>query len=620
MLRTASAQHQAGQLDVAEALYREVLETAPEDPNALHLLGVIAYQRGDAAAAVGLIARAAQRLTEVPDVHADLGNALRSAGRAGDAVESWRRAIALQPGSALYQAGLAQALNDATDHEAALEAGQRAIAVDPQLPVAHASVAAALAGLGRMPEAAKAFQQSLRLDPSQPAVLSRFATVLTELQQFDAAAICHGRAIALSPDDPHLHVAMARTLVFRLDMVAAEAAARKALALAPDSVDALLILGACLSSRGQFAEAATFLHRALALDPDNASAHRALAAIGLSDTSQDEAARLTTLLDRPDLPDEDRIAARFALAEHFDRAGQYDAAFRHVAEANRLLRATREAAGRRFDIDDFTHQVDEAIEHGTPRFFAITRAWGNPSQLPVLVVGMPRSGTTLVDRIMASHPQVVSAGELMDLNRIARLMMLENPGRPVEQWNAADARRHADAYVAKLQAVSSGASRVIDKMPDNIRVLGVATALLPQARVVLCRRDPRDICVSCHFQQFARGQDYSTDLTDCARRVLGVERLLTHWAANLPGPKLVVDYEGLVRDVEPQARRLIEFLDLPWDPACLEFHRPGDPVVTASFWQVRQPIFDRSVGRWRHYRQHLGPVFDILGPPAEPGA
>jgi tetratricopeptide (TPR) repeat protein len=614
MLLTAWAKHQAGDLDEAEAIYRQVLRADCDEPRALHLLGAIAYQRGQYDQAIALMRRSIATAPEAAEVHADLGDALRAMGRAEEAVVSCRAATTLKPDCAPFQAGLARALNDEQDYAAALQAGQRAVAADPQLARAHASVAMALVGLGRLPEAAKAYQQSLRLNPSQPETLSQFAIVLSALQHFDAALICHRQALALEPSNAHLHLAMARSLVHHLDMAGGAVAARQALALWPDSVDALVILGICLSSLGQFAEAGDVLRRAQSLDPNNAEAYRALVAIRQSVSERNEIERLEVLLQQPEAPREDRIAASFSLGHCLDRMGQYDEAFPYIVNANRLLREMREEAGHRFDLADLRHQADQAIAHGTADFFTCAREWGNPSELPVFIVGMPRSGTTLVERIVARHPQVASMGELMDLSRIARRMMLENPGRPVEAWDAANARRHANAYLAKLKtAASPGIVRVVDKMPDNVRVLGLVAAMFPRARVVLCQRDLRDVCLSCYFQHFARGHDYSTDLADCAWRGLEIERLTAHWSEVLPGQKLMVCYETLVRDFEAQARRLVEFLGLPWDPACLDFHEADTSIATASFWQVRQPISDRSIGRWRLYERHLAPLLAVLG-------
>lgn len=611
-LRTASEQHRAGQLDIAETLYRRVLALVPEEPNALHLLGVIAYQQGDARQAVALIGRALRLVPENADAWANLGNAQQALGEAAAAMESCRRAIALRPELALAHAGLARALNDLGAPEAALDAARRAAELDPTLPDAPVQMAVALSALERPEEAGTAYQQALRLNPDQPAVLARFGQVLSILGHNEAALTFHRRALDLRPDDAEQHLALARSLMHQLATSAAIPSLRRATELAPDCAEAWFQLGTCLSAAGDFSGAGDALRRAIALRPDNTEARRRLAAIDQLSGNPGEIDQLRAFLFKEDLPAKQRIAAGFAAGEALDRMDRFDEAFSCVAAANDLVHAQHLAAGQGFDADELHRQVDEMIEHCSPTFFVGAGAWGNASELPVLVVGMPRSGTSLVEQILASHPAVAGAGELLDLHLAARAMMLANPGRPLADWDPAVARHHGAAYLARLQGLGGGARRVVDKMPDNVIVLGIAAALFPRARVILCRRDPRDVCLSCYFQHFAAGHEFSNDLAACGRRALEIERLMRHWTAVLPVRKLVIQYEAVVADLEREARRLIDFLDLPWDPACLEFHQTARTVLTASSWQVRQPLYASAVGRWRCYAPHLGPLLAVL--------
>lgn len=183
---------------------------------------------------------------------------------------------------------------------------------------------------------------------------------------------------------------------------------------------------------------------------------------------------------------------------------------------------------------------------------------------------------------------------------------------PVEKWEASFARRLADRHVLSLQALGKGAVRIIDKMPDNIFFLWLIAALFPSARIILCRRDLRDVCLSCYFHHFTEGHLYADDLADCGARAREVHRLAARWLRVLPLEILVIDYEELVSDLEAESRRLIKFLGLEWEPACLDFHLTERPVLTASAWQVRQPLYTRSVGRWRRYARHLRPLLNVL--------
>lgn len=350
-------------------------------------------------------------------------------------------------------------------------------------------------------------------------------------------------------------------------------------------------------------------------------AHRSLAATGQQAEDDAQLGRLRALLASPERPAAERASAGFAAGTLLDNADRYDEAFPCFAEANALHRQLRADAGERFDPEAFQREVDDLINLGTPALFSAMASWGNPSDMPVFIVGMPRSGTTLVEQIAASHSRVFGAGELREINRIVNAMVAHNSGRPIAKWEAVFARQLADQHVAHLQQLGGGAVRVIDKMPDNVLLLWVIAALFPSARVILCQRDRRDICLSCYFHWFREGNLFAYDLADCGLRALEVERLSTHWLRVLPLEMLVIDYEELVADLEGESRRLIEFLGLDWEPACLDFYRTERPVFTASSWQVRQPLYGRSVGRWRHYERHLGPLLSVLAQGgAEPDA
>jgi hypothetical protein len=309
----------------------------------------------------------------------------------------------------------------------------------------------------------------------------------------------------------------------------------------------------------------------------------------------------------------DRVAAGFTLGRVCDRHDAYDEAFAAFALANQLLREDRNAHGTVFDRDKFCDLVTQQIAAVTPPAFVATAGWGDPSEVPVFVVGMPRSGTSLVEQIAASHKRVFGAGERMEVFGILSALEEGEVDRPPVKWDRAAVRREATAYVRKLQEIGDGAIRIIDKQPDNILALGQIAVLFPRARVVVCRRDLRDVGLSCHFQYFRDDPlVWTDDLADCGFRARQIERLLDHWRAVLPIPVLEVQYERLVANLETESRRLIDFLGLEWDPACLSFHETDRAVMTASRWQVRQPLYSSSAGRWRHYRRHLGPLLREL--------
>jgi hypothetical protein len=272
-----------------------------------------------------------------------------------------------------------------------------------------------------------------------------------------------------------------------------------------------------------------------------------------------------------------------------------------------------EESGRSYDPESVREQVDELQRIFTPHFFEERKGFGDPSDLPVFVVGMPRSGTTLVHQIAASHPRVQGIGESRQMLDLAK--DLRHGGAETEGFlsDSQLIHRAAAEHIQRLVTAHPGALRVIDKLPNNVYRLGLIAVLFPSARIVYCRRDARDTCLSCYFQLFHDLNSFSFDLAHCGYEFRFVERLMDHWRRVLPLKMLEVRYEELVADPEGQSRRLIDFLDLPWDLACLEFQRAPAAILTSSDWQVRQPIYHRSIGRWKHYQKHLGSLLAVLG-------
>jgi tetratricopeptide (TPR) repeat protein len=610
-VRAGFAHHQAGRLRRAEALYRKVLQEDPDDANALHLLGVIAYQCGEVGMALRFIARALPALPELPDVHLNYGNALREAGRLAEAVASYLRAIALKSDDGMAHNNLAAALNQQNEFVAGLASSERAIALIPEFFGAYVNRADALMGLGRFAEAEWPLRRALDLAADRPQTHRDLGWALAKLGRCEEAVACLEQAIALDPHDPTAHFALGTTLYLRKDLPGSEAALRRAVALAPHYTAAWHELGTVLRSSGRFDEALMCFRRVIDLDPDWPEAYRSLAVTG-QQADGAQLRRLEAVIKNPERSVSDRISAGFALGMLLDNAERCDEAFPCFVAANALHRQQRAEAGERFDIVALRRQVDDLIELATPDFFSAGAPWGNPSQAPVFIVGMPRSGTSLVEQIAASHSRVFGAGELPALGEIWETLSAHNRGRQVENWDAAFARRFADRHVESLQALGNGAARIIDKMPDNIFFLWLIAALFPSARIILCRRDLPDVCLSCYFHHFSEGHLYTYDFADCGARALEIDRLATHWPRVLPLQILAIDYEKLISDLEDESRRLIEFLGLEWEPACLDFHRTERPILTASAWQVRQPLYRRSIGRWRRYERHLAPLFEAL--------
>ena len=607
-LVAALRHHRAGRLDKAEALYQAVLRQEPNQPEALHLLGVLLTDKGRPNDASKLISKALVHVPRFAEGHSNLGNAFRAAGQLGQAEASYRSALQINPNFAAAHSNLARVLTMRRDFGTALRHCDAALALDPQLAEAHANRAHACIGLGRPAEVEASFAEALRLRPGDVDTICALGAHLADAGRLAEARDCGERAISLRRDDPAGLCLVGAVQRRSGEVEGAITTYRHAVKVAPRAAVAWMGLGSSLRALGRFDEAAECYRRALGLDPDLAEAHRDLALMGRGEAGLEH---LTRLLAAPHIPPNDRVAAGFALGKQLDDQGRFDDAFVSYAEANALFREAEAGAGRTFDPLALRAEVDRLIARFPPGK-AVASPASSRSQLPVFVVGMPRTGTSLVEQILASHPSVFGAGELSAVGDIARQIPLGSG------WTAEDAAPDQlpgliEQHLERLHTLGGGRPRVVDKMPDNVFMLGLIAQLFPAARVVICSRDGRDTGLSCFFQRFSAGtQLFSYDLRWCGQRYSETMRLAEHWRRVLPLDMIDVSYETLVSDLEGQARRLIAFLDLPWDPACLAFHTTERAVLTASSWQVRQKLFVNAVGRWRNYERHLAPLLEGL--------
>jgi tetratricopeptide (TPR) repeat protein len=606
------AHHEAGRLAEAESLYRKILAYDPDDADALNLLGVILQDSGDVIQSLAVLSRAVAIDPTFSEALVNLARVQSAVGDPEAAKRSAQRAIDLHPDLAEAHLQLARTLLALADNAAAALAATRAVALTPASPDANLFLGHALNRLKDYPASETAYRAANRLAPDRHETVLNLGMVLSELKQHaDAMRYCR-RAVELKPNDPCAHAAIGLTLRRAEDIHGSVDALAEALKLAPDNAVVWRQQGDNLALLGRFDAAAHCYHRVLALDPASSEALSCLAMIGKLTNGDNERNRLQAVLADPDRPEMERLAAGFALGSLLDAAGDYDAAFPIYATANRLARNAASARQGGFDLNRFHGRIDQLKAAFVPAAFKATVGWGDPSEIPVFIVGMPRSGTTLVEQILASHPDVHGVGERKDVAAIERKLEAGTAGLVPAKWDPALVRREAETQRARLQALGGSSLRVVDKLPDNIMLLGHIAVLFPNARIIFCRRDLRDVCLSCFFQSFRDDLAWASDLEDCAARACEVERMSAHWRAVLPLRMLEVDYETLVGDQEAESRRLIEFLGLDWNDACLNFQATDRVVQTASLWQVRQPLYTKSVGRWRHYSRHIQPLLEGL--------
>jgi hypothetical protein len=307
-----------------------------------------------------------------------------------------------------------------------------------------------------------------------------------------------------------------------------------------------------------------------------------------------------------------RIRLNFALAKAYDDIGRFDDAFRHLQEGNRQKRE-RIAYDEKQALEQFD-RIRSCLDRG----LLARSSGGFRSDVPIFVLGMPRSGTTLIEQILAAHPAIHGAGELTDFGRLANHIR-DAKGNlcryPDDVAGLSDDQLAflGKEYVGRLRQLAPAAPRITDKMPGNFVFVGLIHMALPNARIIHVRRDPCDTCLSCYSKLFSAPQEFTYDLAELGRYYREYDRLMTHWRETLPhGRMFEVRYEDVIADLETWARRIVGHCGLEWDPACIAFHEARRPVRTASATQVRQPIYSTSHGRWRNYGAHLGPLIAAL--------
>jgi tetratricopeptide (TPR) repeat protein len=466
---------------------------------------------------------------------------------------------------------------------------------------------------GRLQAAGQIYRRILALQPNHADAMHLLGVIAHQLGKHGIAVGYIGRAIELRGTEAVFHNNLAAAYCALRRISEAVVCYRRALELKPDYVEAYDNLGDALKQMGDFQGAEDRFRAALQHNPRFASAHYNLAALLGSKLPQQDLAAQRRLLEEMDLTDAQRLLLHFGLAQVLDARGEYAEAAEHLDRGNALQQSEWRKCGREYDPQEHESFITRMIEVCTPDFFQRVRGFGLESEIPVFVVGLPRSGTTLIEQILASHSQVFGAGEI----KLARDTMAALGGQGADfmeglrRLDRQTAGRLASRHLERLRALNRRALRIVDKMPDNYLSLGLLASLFPRAKLIHCRRDLRDVAVSCWMTHF-REIPWANDQQQMAARFHEYQRMMEHWREVLPVPLLEVDYEETVGDLEGVARRLVAWCGLAWEPTCLEFHRTKRPVGTVSAVQVRQPVVRTSVGRWKHYERALASLFARL--------
>jgi Flp pilus assembly protein TadD len=482
----------------------------------------------------------------------------------------------------------------------------------PDLPDVHNNMGAALAGLGKSEEAAAAYCRAIEITPSDAVPHANLGHCLRDLGRFDASEESFRRAIQLKPDNAEAYSGLGAVLMDLERPAEAEAAFKRAIALEPNFAGAYNNLGLALKEAGRLDEAVRAFEQAIRLAPQNTSFYENLGAIRSFCADDHHFRTLQALTSGVSLSPKNRMHLHFALAKAYEDIGSFESAFEESLAGNAIKR--RLVA---YDEAATLGRMDRTRKLFSADFIGARRGRGHPSPAPIFIIGMPRSGTTLIEQILASHPQVFGAGELHLFEQAIRKVFPGAPSFPeaVAEMSDDDVRGLGELYVSNLRQRAPNAARLADKMPANFVFAGLIHLALPNATIIHAARNPIDTCVSCFRTHFTRGQTQTYDLAELGRHYRHYHDLMAHWRRVLPPGRIIdVHYEELIHDLEGVARRIVVNCGLDWDARCLDFHQTRRTVRTASAAQVRRPIYQSAAGRWRRYAAFLGPLLDEIAP------
>ncbi|MCY4214035.1 MAG: sulfotransferase [Gammaproteobacteria bacterium] len=635
----------------ALAQAEEIRKRFPQDGRAAFIGAVARNRLGEHQAALKELRRLAKRAPKAAPgtapIHHELGLALRANGKLAEATSAFKRAVKANPKLAAAWQALGELLAERGDDEAADAAFRQQMAASGRHPGLRQAVR--LVAEGKLGMAEGILRDYLHRWPTDVNAIRLLADIALQLEAFDDAVALLRRCLELAPDylqaRSNYANALSRTGDFQMALREAEALERleprnlshpvlaasvlvnvgayeqaiaryeRVLKQAPGHARLQMSYGHALKTLGRQPESIAAYRRAVEAEPSLGEAWWNLANLKTFRFEERDLAAMRRLAARENLTPRDELHLGFALGKALEDADDIDGAFAAYARGNAVKRAQ---SGYSADVNS---AMSEALAASSTRQrFAARKDWGHPDPDPMFIVGLPRSGSTLLEQILASHSQVDGTMELPYIPQIAR--------RLAGRGDRSSGTQHADALwrLTQEQCRSLGAEFLeaarlqrgdapffIDKLPNNFAHVGLIHLILPNARIIDARRHPMATCFSCFKQLFAAGQEFTYSLADIGRYYRDYAALMAHWDAVLPGRVLRVDYERVVEDLEGQVRRLLDHCGLPFEAACLAFHRNSRPVRTASSEQVRQPIYRDAMAQWRRFEAHLEPLKEALG-------
>lgn len=601
----AIARHQAGDLAYAESVYKQCIDNETEIGKAAHFLGILRQQQGNLPEAIRLLEHSVQVEPGNIGFLSNLGLAHLAVGGFDKAIASLQEAVRINPKNPHAGFNLAVCYLKQGNVEQARAWCERVLEIDRSFVYAYNQLADLEKQRGDYDKAIAYLESSIKHNPQLPESLLGLADLWIKKRDLSKAMGYCERVLQLTPDSAEANWFYGEIYNLQGNASKAIQAFEKAISFQPGMLEAHNSLGLVFSQTGEFDKALAYFDAALRIAPNSIEIrynHSLIQDAGYAAFAVDE---IESLLKQSDGSPAQQIPLYFSLGGLYEKQGEYNKAFDSYAKGNRLKRTD-------FQRAKFDRLVDDQIRYFTREYFQGTRHSDVDSEQPLFIVGMPRSGTTLVEQILSSHPRVHGAGERLTIPSFIDELSRQGTVPFTQGLENTDFAALAQTYLDEVRIPDGNIIRTTDKLPANFLYLGFIALLFPRARVIHCQRHPLDTCLSCYFQNFEPLQPYADDLESLGYYYLTYRRIMDHWHRVLPLRMLTLRYEDLVGQQEYWTRELVTFSGLEWHDSCLRYRENRRMVKTASSWQVRQPIYQSSIGRWKNYQSQLAQLTGIL--------
>ena len=593
-----------GQLDHSIKAYNKALVIRPDNAEVYNNLGNVLKQQGTLEEAIEAYNKALAIKPDYVDAYYNMGNALKQQGKLEEAVEAYNRALAIKPDNAEAYNNIGNALRDQGKLEEANEAYNKALTTKPDYADAHYNMGIALKDQGKLEEAIEAYNKAIAIKPNYAEAYNNMGIALKEQGKLEEAIEAYNKAIAIKPDNADAYNNMGVTLQEQDKLEQALEAYNKALVIKPDYAEAYNNMGVTLQEQDKLEQAIEAYNKALAIKPDYAKAHRYLSLTTNYNSDTAQISEVEALLEKTDLNDTDRCHLLYTNAKMQEDLGNLSAALDSYVAGGDLR---QKLLAYEFKQDE---HLFGRIKKIAPQFkdVAINLTGEQLKHTPVFILGMPRSGTTLVEQIVSSHSEITGAGELPYVSRFGKKLVTGIIAPTLEAVTAFRAQ-----YLADLVKRTDGQTVITDKMPQNFQYIALICAAFPEAKIIHVQRNAKATCWSNFKYYFAsKGLGYSYNLADTVRYYGLYKDLMNFWYQSYRDRICNLDYDELTEEQEPETRRLVNYLELNWEDACLAPQNNKRSVKTASQQQVRLKVYKGSSQAWRKYEPFLDDVFDGL--------